>query len=255
MTLAFGSLFSGIGGLDLGLERAGLRCVWQVELDDWCRRILAKHWPGLPMYRDVTQFCREDDDGEITAGRLLEEHGPIDLLVGGDPCQQHSRGSTAFESKTPSLAGEFLRIIEQIRPARVLRENPVSKSDAVGSWWRFRAGLERLGYGCVPFRVRACCVGADIRRERVFLYAELPQSEREGLEGHVGKILEGADHGRHHPDPAGPDRWHATPRVCRGADGIPHRVDRLRGLGNAVVPQVGEWIGRRILAAYTGART
>src|SRR3954463_3996227 len=79
-TLRFLSLFAGIGGIDLGLERAGMRCVAQVEIDPFCRRVLAKHWPDVPRYEDVRMVTRE----------TLKDVGPIDLIAGGFPCQDIS---------------------------------------------------------------------------------------------------------------------------------------------------------------------
>jgi len=269
----FGSLFTGIGGLDLGLERAGLECVWQVERDPWRRRILKKHWPNVRRFHDVTKFCRrvfdcepENEDGEVICPRcriefgdcacigtdqLVDEYGIPDLIAGGDPCQSHSFASNAQGATCPSLADEFVRVVDELRPDFVLRENPAAKHDAVGSWWAFRDALESLNYDVLPFRCRACCVGADFRRDRVFLFAALPITERARPQGpERAKLAQpGQLRGRSDAHLARSDRWSATPKLCRGVDGVSHRVDRIRSLGDAVVPQVGEYIGAAILAA------
>jgi DNA (cytosine-5)-methyltransferase 1 len=263
----FLSLFSGIGGLDLGLERAGMRSS--------ATNSAAACWPDVPRFDDATKFCRrvhdclpENENGEVICPRcgiefgececigvdqFTNENGIPDLIAGGDPCQTNSNARTSERATAPPLGGEFIRIVEQLCPKFVLRENPSAvRADAPWPWWRFRSELVRLGYAVCAFRLRACCVGADIRRDRLFLFAEHQSAKRQGLEGHEREVMAGAIQRRQDADAAGPNRWNATPRICRAVDGIPNRVDRLRSLGNAVVPAVGEWIGRRILLAATG---
>jgi len=258
--------------MDLGLERAEWKCLWQVEKNQYCRWVLEKRFPTVPKFNDVVKLARrvydcepEGEDGEVACPRcngvefgecacigtdqLTDEYGFPDLVAGGDPCQPHSTSCNAADSRQPSLAGEFLRIVDELRPRFVLRENPVTKFDANGSWYRFRGVLESLGYTVIPFRVRACCVGADIRRERVFLLAELQESQRKRPQGNVGEVLERESEGRQDSYIARPNRWYAAPRICGTADGIPNRVDRLRGVSNAVVPQVAELIGANLRRA------
>jgi DNA (cytosine-5)-methyltransferase 1 len=113
-----------------------------------------------------------------------------------------------------------------------------------------RSALRDTGYGVLPFRLRACCVGADHQRDRLFLLAELLDANGERPQG-LDRTWKPQGHaGRATGDGRGgwPDGLSA-PRICRGTDGVPHRVDRLRGLGNAVVPQVAQWIGERIMEA------
>lgn len=269
----FLSLFAGIGGFDLGFERAGMRCVGQVEIDPYCRRVLAKHWPNVPRHDDVRTFARlvsdcepEGEEGDVKCEIHGTDFGDCtclgvqqidddwerpDIICGGDPCQENSNARRSADTVSPSLGGEFIRIVERLRPRIVVRENPATvRKDAPWPWWRFRGELERIGYSVLPFRLRACCVGADFRRDRLFLLGELPGTEREGLEGHVGQVVERANQGRHDADSAGSDRWSAAPRVCGRTPRVPHRVDRLRSLGNSVCPAVAEWIGRRIIQAY-----
>lgn len=270
MAMTFGSLFAGIGGFDLGLERAGMVCKFQVEIDDYARRVLEKHWPDVKRYRDVTKFCRriydcdpEDEEGNVWCPRcrmefgececvgtdqLLDECGQVDVLCGGDPCQENSNARRGEGLKSQSLGHEFVRVIAEIRPRIVLRENPsVVRADAPWPWWRFRDALESLGYAVLPFRVRSCCVGADFRRDRLFLLASLQDTHSQGLEGNVCKLLENSKKRRQDANASRSDRWSSSPRICGGSDGIPKRMDRLKCLGNAVVPQVAEFIGNLII--------
>ncbi len=233
-----GSLFAGIGGLDLGFERAGFKSRWQVEKDPWCRRVLAKNFPAAERFNDV-HACG------------IHNLCPVDVICGGDPCQENSNARQAFDTTSPSLGGEFIRIVDELRPRIVLRENPsVVRADAPWPWFRFRAELERLGYAVLPFELRACCVGLDHKRERLFLLAALPDAGGTRLEGNEREELERAYRRQGHgADASRPDRRSATPRVCGRAHGIQHRMDRLRGLGNAVSPQMAEIIARCVAKA------
>ena len=238
MVLTHGSLFAGIGGIDLGFERAGIKTIWQVEIDEYCRRVLARHFPAAQRFDDVR-----------TSGK--HNLAPVDIITGGDPCQENSNARQSADTRSPSLGGEFIRIVDELRPRIVLRENPsVTRADAPWPWQRFRAELERLGYAVLPFEFRACCIGADHKRERLCLLATLSHAYGSGLEGNEREELARTD-GWQRPDTdiGGPSRWSATPRICGRANGIPRKVDRLRGLGNAIVPQIAEWIGRRIVEA------
>ena len=96
--MRFGSLFAGIGGFDLGLERAGMECVWQVEIDDFCNRVLEKHWPHVKRYRDV------HDVGEHNLER-------VDLICGGFPCQDISNSGSKR-----GINGERSGLWEGVRP-------------------------------------------------------------------------------------------------------------------------------------------
>lgn len=265
------SLFSGIGGLDLGLDRAGMTCLAQCEIDPFARAVIEKHWPNVPKYTDVTKLSRrigdclpENDDGEVECPRcgvefsdcacirtdqFTDEHGFPDLIVGGDPCQGNSNAKTHGKT-ADTLGGEFIRIVAELRPRFVLRENPATvKQDAPWPARKFAIELIRYGYASVIFPMRACCCGAGHRRARLFVFSQLQDANGEGLERDVGTVMEGAFKRRQNPHAARPDWGNPTPRVCRGVDGIPRRVDRLRTLGNAVCPAVSEVIGRAIMAA------
>ncbi len=237
--MTFGSLFTGIGGMDLGLERAGMTCRWQVEIDPYCQKILKKHWPDVPKLGDIR---------EISSRHLTN----VDLFAGGDPCQENSNARQRTGLEQPSLGGEFIRLIGECRPRFVLRENPsVVRSDAPWPWHRFRSELEQIGYSVLPFRIRACCLGFEHRRERLFLFAEFSNSVQTRLSGDEFEELE-RKRRETFCDTTRQDRRSTTPRIYRRTDGVPHRVDRTKALGNAVVPHVAEWIGRRIMEATNG---
>ena len=156
--LSIGSLFSGIGGLELGLEWAGHGPVrWQVECDPWCRSVLKAHWP------DAIRF---DDVRDVGA-----ELPPVDLLCGGFPCQDVSAaGSGAgLAGARSGLWWEFHRIARELRPAWIVVENVASG----GARWvdAVRGSLEFLGYQTLPVPLGACDVGAPHLRRRIFIVA------------------------------------------------------------------------------------
>ena len=353
--MRFGELFAGIGGFSLGLERAGMKCKWQVEIEPYARAVLKKHWPEVPKHEDVRTFPPQGDYS-------------VDLICGGFPCQDIS-----VAGKGAGLAGarsglwyEFARIIGDIRPRYVLVENVGAlltrgMDSVLGT-------LSTLGYDAEWHVIPASAVGAPHRRERVWVvaYANVPdgknvwpnsgsrderagaqrfserrailpigcgsreepdvphavgqrdavrrhgspceqglaerrgdagRSERdsgprcagqagqgacdvadaEGVSGRAGLCEGGSQQdGNQSGDGCGdvPDSdcagreqqrrpepvpkkqpsaerggwWSVEPDVGRVAHGVPSRVDRLRCLGNAVVPQVVEIIGRAILA-------
>lgn len=269
----FGSLFAGIGGMDLGLERAGWECRWQVEWDEWCQRVLAKHWPDVRRYGDITQLT----------GYELE---PVDLVAGGFPCQPVSKaGRRKAQEDDRWLWPEYARLLRALRPPLALLENVpgllnVNRGRAFGE---VAGDLAEIGYhlewDCIP----ASAVGARHRRDRFFGVAYSDDSGRfhgqaqvftadAGLDafresqsggadvadangssrrpaGSAGEEVHGPETVERPGRRGGVSRhsWAVEPDVGRVANGIPDRVDRLRGLGNSVVPQVAEWIGRRLM--------
>ena len=231
------SLFAGIGGLELGLERAGMTTVGQVEIDDYCRRVLAKHWPDVP---------RHDDVRTAVDWWTSEQRPRVDVVCGGFPCQDISPAGkgAGIDGERSGLWYAMRDVIRDLRPRYVLVENVAA---LVGRGLdRVLADLAGLGFDAEWSTVSACAVGAPHTRERLFIVAH---PEGVGFAGRRGT----------RPGPAlleserrGPERrrpWSAEPRPVGVAYGLPARVDRLRALGNAVVPQVAEWIGRRIVEA------
>ena len=250
MTLTVGSLFSGIGGLDLGLERAGMHVIWQSEIDPYACRVLAKHWPDTPNL------------GDITAIDWSTVERP-DVICGGYPCQPFSyAGARAGTDDRRHLWPYFLDAIRKLRPRYALLENvPGHLSLGFG---RVLGDLAESGYDaqwdCIP----AAAVGAPHRRDRVFVVAHTNSESEPGRAPHAstqrlmvqdanGERLEGSELQRQFEcfseRPSHSSWWAVEPPVGRVADGVPERMGQLHALGNAVVPQVAEWIGQQILAA------
>ena len=267
--MRFGSLFAGIGGFDLGLERAGMECAWQVEIDDFCQKVLTKHWPDVPKYKDVRDV----------GSRNLES---VDLVCGGFPCQPFSTAGKQRGTKDDRhLWPEMLRIISELKPTWVIGENV----PGIISIFLDQAiiDLEAEGYTCETFVLPAIAFDAPHRRDRLFIVAhsdkirclQCDESEKSSQGETCGKSntrslgnseSQSSDVGNNQSskgesqiskpgdsgckrNAAGLPRWVPEPEMDRVAYGIPDRVDRLRGLGNAVVPQVAEWIGHRIMEA------
>jgi len=239
MTLTFGSLFAGIGGIDLGLERAGMRCRWQSEIDPYASRVLAKHWPDIPNLGDIR------DIDWTTVERT-------DVVAGGYPCQPFSSAGYRQGQHDPRhLWPEFARTLRILRPRYAIMEN-VAGHLSLG-FGDVLKDLAALGYDCRWDCVPAASVGAPHRRDRVFIIAYTPQRDggqpqqpgmdQTGRPTKLGKLGWGKRPGQH---------WQNNqPGVGRVADGIPSALDRLRTLGNAVVPQVAEHIGRIIMEQHT----
>lgn len=230
--MSIGSLFSGVGGLELGLERAGLGPVrWQVEIEPFCRRVLARHWPEAVRHDDVRNVGADDLD-------------PVDVMCGGFPCQDISSANRGrgdgLDGPKSGLWYEYLRIIEAVGPRVVVIEN-------VAKWRAWlpdvRRGLWGLGYAAVPIRLCASEVGAPHHRARVFVvaYADEDTESACALHAEASRVF-----GLSRPD----GHWRTPPPGgWRVDDGTPDGMDRGRACGNAVVPQCAEVIGRLIVAA------
>lgn len=231
-----GSLFSGIGGLDLGLERAGMRVVWQAETKPHAAAVLARQWPDVPNHGDVT----------TVDWRAVERPW---LLCGGFPCQDLSHAHTnTTNGARAGLAGPasslwgtgFVPVIAELEPEWVIVEN-------VNTWrsWvpTVRADLADLGYASMPVELSAGSFGAPHRRPRCFVVANTNCYGEPllALHAEVEKLR----------PVSGPDSrdWRDAPsRAVLLDDGVPDRVGQNDAYGNAVVPAVAEWLGRQILA-------
>lgn len=246
-----GSLFAGIGGFDLGFTRAGFQVAWQVEIDEWCRRVLAKHWPDARRHDDVKTFPPTDSD-----------EWRVDVLCGGFPCQDISNAGKriGIEGERSGLWSEFARIVRVVRPRYVVVENVAALLDR--GLGRVLGDLASCGYDAEWDCLSAGAFGAVHFRERIFLVA-YPASERRPV------LIRGGCESPPLISVGKNPRWQATPLDTRNSalawleresvdepplhgtgDGVPYRVDRLGGLGNAVVPQVAEWIARRLMERF-----
>jgi DNA (cytosine-5)-methyltransferase 1 len=216
-------LFSGIGGFSLGLERAGMRTVAFCEIDPFCRRVLAKHWPHVPCYEDVRT---------VTAECLRTDGIAADVICGGFPCQPFSSAARGRNRRDGNLWSEMHRIISECRPTWIICENVIDFDRLAIR--EMVADLERLGYEVAPpFEIPACAVGHDHWRPRLWIC------------GHTNS--QGQSKCAIHDEMAGLFGDRPIAGNDRAADGVSRRMDRLRSLGNAVVPQIPEIIGRAIM--------
>lgn len=230
MSITYGELFTGIGGLSRGLEAAGMAPLWFAENDELCSHVLATHWPHVPNLGDATTI----DWAEVPR---------VDLVAGGFPCQDLSGAGrrAGIEGQRSRLWAEIARAVRHLRPRYVLVENtPGLLARGMG---RVLADLAELGYDaewdCVP----AASVGAPHLRARIWILA-YPRSQRDQ---ETGGLQAGWS------EPQLRSWWLAEPEVRRVADGVPGRLvqPELAALGNAVVPQVAEHVGRLIVEAST----
>lgn len=242
--MSIGSLFSGVGGLELGLERAGLGpVVWQAESDPDAMAVLAWHWPRARRFRDVRELVRThavDCDGgwDCACDDAIE---PVDVICGGFPCQDLSSANvvdrSGLDGARSGLWSSFRDVVDFMRPSWVVVEN-------VGSVWRewvpvVRGDLRRVGYASVPVALSPAELGYPHHRDRVFVVA-YAHGDREPLRAvHATLARVRADAGR----VGAGVRASCTEALAR-ADGFPAGLARLPG--NAVVPDVSEFIGHGI---------
>jgi len=222
-----GSLFSGIEGIGLGLLWSGLidKIVWQVEIDEYCNKVLERHFPNTKRFKDIRDCGKHN----------LE---PVDVIFGGFPCQPFSvAGKRKGEKDDRYLWPEMVRIIEELKPIIVIGENvpgiiKMGLDEALSN-------LESLGYSTTAIGIPAIAVNAWHVRQRIWIIA---YSDNKRI--------------RWRTKSTGYDKPEYTTildfnglrqsRVRRMSNGIPHRMDRLRCVGNAVVPQVAQVIGEII---------
>ena len=237
--MTVGSLFAGIGGFDLGLERAGFEIKWQVEIDPFCRKVLEKHWPQVKRYEDVRTVYW----GNVEF---------VDVICGGFPCQDISQAGcrAGIDGERSGLWREMVAAIRILRPRYIIVENVSAL--LFRDMGTVLGDLASSGYDaeweCIP----ASAFGAPILRNRVWVVAYPSEELRlrtvfcgsfdaegygEGFKRVWAMLTARRTGGR---SPADFRRLHA-------ADGFSAELDAIAGFGNAVIPQAAEWIGRRIL--------
>lgn len=294
--ITIGSLFSGIGGFELGLERAipNSKTIWQCEQNAFAQKVLKKHWPDVPIYDDI----KEIKHGSIDV---------VDVICGGFPCQdisQAGKGKGIANGARSGLWFEMLRIIDMVRPRIAIAENVTAITQKGRGMDIVISSLSKIGYDVEWIDVRASDEGAPHQRERIFFVAypnEINRHKKFGIvEKEKRKASKEIQHKTKHsngswnsnpiddgtrcePTNANMQRsekqsmytepmdkkiyiaecrdsqnvrihkknyWEGTPiesPLCRVDDGISNRVDRIRALGNAIVPQCSETIGRYIM--------
>lgn len=242
-----GSLFSGIGGLELGLEWAGMTTAFQVERDPYCRKVLARHWPTVPRCDDVTNFTPWwHENGQPHA----------DLICAGFPCQPFSISGKQLGVNDDRWMWPATRdAIRAVGPRYVLLENVSALVRDGGAFGAILRDLHTLGFNAEWATLRASDFGAPHNRERVYIVAYAasingnPQDRLvQGRSWRTPLTTGGLPGLATHQRRRKASEWLASePRVDRLVNGTPQRVDRLRVAGNAVVPQVAEHIGRLIV--------
>ena len=229
-------LFSGIGGFSLGLERAGMQTVAFCEIEPYPRAVLRKHWPNVPCYDDIRT---------LTADRLRADGIVPNVICGGFPCQDISvagGGAGINEDTRSGLWSEYARLVGEIRPKFIIVENV---SALLGRGLdRVLRDLAQIGYDAEWHCIPASALGAPHRRDRIWIVAYPGSTGLEGqwnVSGRIEQELRDACDNR---------GWLPEPNVGRVANGVPSRSHRLKCLGNAVVPQIPEIIGRAIMSVH-----
>lgn len=217
-------LFSGIGGMSLGLERAGMTTVAFCELAELPRAVLGRHWPHVPIMQDV---------------RSIQEPIACDVVAGGFPCQAYSTAARGRNIASKDIWHEMERVVALCRPKIVIGENVSERAIS-------HAGerLARLGYNVATRRISGADCGAWHQRDRWWLVAH-PYDEgefRRTLDAEVARLPALC---------AGLWSAPAYADAVRVPDGVPSRMDeaRLMALGNAVIPAIPQAIGRALVRA------
>ena len=278
-------LFSGIGGFALGLEAAGFETAAFCEIDPYAQKVLKKNWPGVPIYDDVRRITADRlvSDGigvdVITGGFPCQ-----DISVAGN--------QKGIDAERSGLWSECARLLGDIRPRYAIFENVTNLLTGDGGDWFKRVlwDISSVGYDAEWHCIPASAIGAHHHKDRVWIVAypssggvrqkQEPRAECEGetlpeLNGEAQPLADSQRirqsgqglHGGRSNKAKNQDReaswiinhcqgnspiWDAEPNVGRVANGVPARSHRLRCLGNAVVPQIPELIGRQIMEAERG---
>jgi DNA (cytosine-5)-methyltransferase 1 len=223
-------LFSGIGGFSLAAQ-----WVWGeeheivsfVEIDKFCQQVLKKHWPDVPIHDDIKTLKGDS-------------FGTVDLITGGFPCQPFSvAGKRRGKGDDRYLWPEMLRIIQEARPTWIIGENVIGFVDM--GLGESLDDLERIGFETQAIIIPACAVGSPIRRYRVFILAVSSSSRLQKTFKRYGDFMGISSTPPNNFSGLAANKWSLSKRnrgEIRNGDGIPHWMDRIKSLGNAIVPQV-----------------
>jgi len=238
-------LFSGIGGFSYGLELSGgFETVAFCEIDSYCQKILKKHWPRIPIYSDIK---------ELTGDQLRADGIVPDIITGGFPCTDISVAGKrkGIVGKDSGLWTEMFRLIKECQPSWAIIEN-VSNLRSKGLTLVLQ-NLSEIGYMGEFHSIPCSAIGGLHRRDRIWIIAypnvKRLQRHRKGLEK-PSQILTQEKvslfRGR-----VGEKKWSSECRVPRILNGLPNRIQRIKALGNAVVPQIPQMIGEAIWKSHT----
>lgn len=225
------SLFSGIGGIDLAAEWAGIETVAFCEREPFCQKVLKKHWPDIPIYDDVCTLTKE----RLEADGI----GTIDLIHGGYPCQPFSiAGKREGEDDDRYLWPEVFRLLQEKKPKWFVGENVAGHIemglDIVLS------DLESMSYTWETFIIPSAAIGASHRRDRVLIIANTMCERLEGLtiQGFEQIAVDEWEKklSKFNHNSRSKNRYYAEAEILRMDDGVPNRMDRFKSLGNAVNP-------------------
>jgi len=222
-------LFSGIGGFSLGLEGAGFKTKAFCEIEPYPRKVLHKHWPLIPIYDDVNE--------------LSIQEGVFDVICGGFPCQDISSSGKGLglNGARSGLWNQYKRLIKEGKPKYVIIENVAAlRSRGLGQVLK---DLWEVGYDAEWHIISASSVGSPHQRERLWIiaYPHSPQLERGGISRRIQEKVSHFSNLRRGED---------KPGVERTLNGIPSQMDRLRCLGNSVIPLIPFIIGKSILEEH-----
>jgi DNA (cytosine-5)-methyltransferase 1 len=230
-----GSLFSGIGGIELGLERAGgFETAWFVEWDAYAQAVLRKHWPGVPVYGDV----RSIDWATVE---------PVDVLTGGFPCQDASIANPHGEGISGQRTGlwkHYLEAVRILRPKFVIAENVPNLLNR--GFEEVVSDLASVGYDAEWQVLPAGSFGASHKRERLWVVAYPVRFGLEGIQSRSSEVK------LQEPSSLATEileRWQhelSEPPLLGVGDGVPCKVDRTRCLGNSVCPPVATFVAQKI---------
>lgn len=226
-------LFSGIGGFALAARWAGINTVAFCEIEPFAQKVLKKNFPSVPVFPDICKLKRSSINGTV------------DIITGGFPCQPFSvAGKKRGTEDDRDLWPEMFRIIKEFKPTWVIGENV---ANFVGmAFERTKTDLESEGYEVQPLIIPACGLNAPHKRDRVWVLAHSGCSL---LQRGIKPRSDEVEVEKQHADiDQRSGRWATEPDVGRVAHGVPNRVDRLKGLGNAIVPQVAYQIMEGIYA-------